>query len=325
MRFNYFFKVLLLIHIFYSLNAQAISCPVVSSISNGDEATKIVGTQSVHLNEVNQLNSNYVYADEMDVELWVSKCVDDGEEEYSLVVTVTPTILGKSKGTGVYDIAVIQNNQQFEGVFYIDDNLYVSSDYWLAMATIFWPSGSVTSVPTSGLDLTQPFTLILSCSSVYDNVSDCSSVNPDMFFEIDPQAGNSTNTISSVNGSWHDPAYGGSGYNVVQTPIGYLMYFYGYKEDSNGEALWLISSIGPQIITKDETFTLDMLSGFPGNGGSLTTKPNTPNSGTTHWGTADVTFNDCRNGVVKLTKDNNTSVTHTIKLLAGIDGVDCVD
>jgi hypothetical protein len=321
MRFNYFFKILILLQFFYSLCAQSYDCP---DPFDG-EMINIANTESVHFNEVTYPGTEVVYADPMDFEFWVGKCENSDETGYYLMLQVTPTEPGKSRGRIVYDYAVIQNNQQYDLVLNTNfsDNLYVPTDYWLGHAySIFDNSGLASSHPDN-LDLSKPFTLVLSCSSIYYQY--CSPVNPDAIFEIDPQVENSTNTISSVNGSWHDPAYGGSGYNVVQTPIGYLMYFYGYKEDSNGEALWLISSIGPQIITKDETFTLDMLSGFPGNGGSLTTKPNTPNSGTTHWGTADVTFNDCRNGVVKLTKDNNTAVTHTIKLLAGIDGVDCVD
>ena len=321
MRFNYFFKILILLQFFYSLCAQSYDCP---DPFDG-EMINIANTESVHFNEVTYPGTEVVYADPMDFEFWVGKCENSDETGYYLMMNVTPTVPGKSRYWVVYDFAIIQNNQQFDipNINAFSDNLYVSTDYWLASTTtIVESSGLITSHPND-LNLSESFTLIFSCSSAYYEL--CSPQNPDAIFEIDPQAGNSTNTISSVNGSWYDPDYSGSGFNMVQTPVGYLMYFYGYKEDSNGEALWLISSIGPQTITKDETFTVDMLSGFQGNGGSLTTKPNTPNSGTTHWGTADVTFNDCRNGVVKLTKDNNTSVTHTIKLLAGIDGVDCVD
>ncbi|MCX7544363.1 hypothetical protein [Marinicella gelatinilytica] len=101
------------------------------------------------------------------------------------------------------------------------------------------------------------------------------------------------------------------------------MYYYGYKANSNGEALWLMSATGPKTIKKDETYTLDMLPGFIGNGGSLTMKPTAANSGVQKWGSADITFFDCNNGEITLSKSDGTTVTQNIILLAGVDGMTC--
>ncbi len=40
-------------------------------------------------------------------------------------------------------------------------------------------------------------------------------------------------TLKGLSGTWYDPAYDGSGFNVVQSPNGFFMYFYGYKKDDN--------------------------------------------------------------------------------------------
>lgn len=112
MRFNYFFKILLLFHIFYSLNVRAISCPITSTFGGtGDEATIIASTETHHVNEVNHTLIDFIYADAMDIEFWIAKCVEGDEVEYSLVVTVNPSVPGYSRGVGVFDIAVIQNGQ----------------------------------------------------------------------------------------------------------------------------------------------------------------------------------------------------------------------
>ncbi len=323
MRLTIIFKFVLLFQVFYGFNALAETCENHSEFSQREgEATRIASTEKVHLNEV--MLNNIVYADSVDIEFWVEQCDIDDRIEYSLFATITPTVPGSSRGVITYEISVIQNNQQFDRGFNVSNNLFIPGNYWAALQTTYHSSGSVTSFPPD-LDLSHPFTLILSCNNSFPSYEDCSTLNPVRHFEINPQSNSQISTISSVNGSWYDPNYNGSGFNLVQTPVGLILYYYGYKANANGEALWLISSIGPKIITKEETFTLDMSSGFVGNGGSLTTKPNTANSGTTSWGSADVTFNSCNRGVIKLTNNNGVTVTHNITLLAGVDELICRD
>lgn len=87
--------------------------------------------------------------------------------------------------------------------------------------------------------------------------------------------------------------------------------------------MWLASELGSKTIEKDVTYTLDMGAGFLGNGGSLTTKPNTPNSGLTLWGAAEMTFHSYNSGEIILRNTNGDSVTHNVNLLAGAEGLTC--
>ncbi len=125
-------------------------------------------------------------------------------------------------------------------------------------------------------------------------------------------------------GTWYDPVYDGSGFNVIQTTVGTILYFYGYKDGEDGQALWLLSDVITQPITADTTLNVDLYAGFVGNGGSFTQKPTTSSSGLTHWGQAQVTFNHCNAATVQLS-NNTTNVTHNVVPLAPIDGISCTN
>lgn len=311
---------IVLLFCFYGFAAKADACASYLGLLNGGVATKIAITEKIYLNEVRL--SNNVIADAVNIEFWVEECVSENYIDYSLMGTVSSSVPGKSNGSTLYNIAVIQNNIQFDGVVFYGNNLFVPYDFFTALRTRY--NTSYNSVPLSEFDLSQPFTLVFSCNNLTPAYYDaCSAVNSNYFFEISPQSDRNNVTLSSVNGAWYDPDYNGSGFNMVQTANGLQVYFYGYKAGADGEALWLASFLGPKTIQKGETFTLEMTSGFIGNGGSLTSKPNTPNSGLTLWGTADITFDSCSSGEIILTNTDGDSVTHDIILLAGAEGLNC--
>lgn len=280
--------------------------------------TKVVSTGKIHLPSVKPFGVSW--ADEIDIEFWVRRCEDKiysdtGETSHithKLIATITPTVPGKSK-TSTYNVAVIQNNIQ-ESISYIstDHNLYVTESY-------------VLSRYKNKIDYSQPFTVLLSCST---HSAQYCPADHEKKFTLDPRTGTTPGAggkISAVTGAWYDPAYNGSGFNVVQTPVGFAMYFYGYKAGKNGEALWLLSSVGPKAITKNESFTVDLSAGFVGNGGSLLGKPTANNAGLQAWGKAEVTFSSCTAGVIKLTDNKGNSVTHNVIPLVGVQGVSCSD
>lgn len=314
---------------FYGLNVLADNCGYLGRYGGQQgEATIIASTEQVHLNEVQYYGN--VYADSVEMEFAVERCVYDNPIfgiDFSLIVTVTPTVPGKSRGAlyKAYDLALIQNNQQNDGhtlELNYSDNLYVAKSYFTHIFTNIGYTGYIPS--SSNIDLSQPFTLVFSCSNLTSSYYDaCSTVNSDHFLEINPQPTINNPILSSVNGAWYDPDYNGSGFNIMQTSNGLQLYFYGYKAGSNGEALWLASELGSKTIEKDVTYTLDMGAGFLGNGGSLTTKPNTPNSGLTLWGAAEMTFHSYNSGEIILRNTNGDSVTHNVNLLAGAEGLTC--
>ncbi|TVR92833.1 MAG: hypothetical protein EA418_12755 [Wenzhouxiangellaceae bacterium] len=89
-----------------------------------------------------------------------------------------------------------------------------------------------------------------------------------------------------LTAAWFDPATSGQGWNFLYAPNGLFGYFYGYT--ATGEPLWLATGNVP--VTLGEPVTLDL---FYGQGGTFTA-PVAPEALET-WGTAEVTFSDCRN------------------------------
>lgn len=299
------------------LSFSVLSESCVGGFSSG-EATRIVTTELVHLNKVEY--EGIVYVDPIDVEFWVEECIGNWFITYTLMATVEPTNTGFSRGSSLFDVSVIQDNLQYSEVWHFIGNLYAPAitTTWIK-SDIDPDDGSV----RGNLDLRQPFTIVLSCNNAIAAISDeCIEKNPT--WQYDVYDGNDNNlTLTSVNGLWFDPAYNGSGFNVVQTTSGFLMYFYGYKDGGDGETLWLVSSIGPEIIRIDETFSVNLVTGFIGNGGSLTSKPITANSGIAEWGVAEITFHSCTNGTIKLIKTDGNTVTHEITPIIGIEGLSC--
>lgn len=137
------------------------------------------------------------------------------------------------------------------------------------------------------------------------------------------QSGFAETTLSSISGAWYDPDYNGSGFNMVETEDGLYAYFYGYKGESDGEALWLLTetAIATPIVV-GESYTTGMRAGFFGNGGSFTSAPTADNSGTESWGTVSFTFNSCDSGVAVLS-GNDGDISYEIDRLTGIDGLTC--
>ena len=174
MQFNYFF--LLLFQIFLSLNAQAYTC-----LNTTDPTPIRIGTiGTINLNEVSL--DNTIFTDKQDVELWIAKCVDDLFERYILVATVTPTVAGLSRNS-LYSIIIIQNNQQFEDLFYSSENLFIPSDFTQNFATTIFIEGTVNSTPPN-LRLDEPFSLIFTCHSSLVGVLPCVSINPTVTFQV---------------------------------------------------------------------------------------------------------------------------------------------
>lgn len=127
--------------------------------------------------------------------------------------------------------------------------------------------------------------------------------------------------LSGVSGTWYAPEYDGSGFQIIESTSGLLLTFYGYSADSDGDAHWLVSSAGPTKIVQGQSYDFTLYSGYLGNGGSLTRKPNV-GSGTKNWGTMTVTFNSCTAGTITIAGDNK-SVTQNVVKLANINGISC--
>jgi len=109
------------------------------------------------------------------------------------------------------------------------------------------------------------------------------------------------------SGLWFDPALDGEGYNVIQSPAGLIIFYYGYR--SAGGRLWMISETFTGNIAFGQPISLSLFRAQPG-------QFDNPNPQLTLWGTLDVMFDDCSNGVISLSGPNHLTKTSKIVLLA---------
>lgn len=136
----------------------------------------------------------------------------------------------------------------------------------------------------------------------------------------------------NVSGAWYDPTYDGSGFVIMQTPVGTAISYYGYKGGADGNTQWLVSElISGTALEEGRTYNVRMRSGYPGNGGSFTNKPNLPTpegDGAQYWGRLSIRFDSCTQGQATLIDDNDSdgddgSVTMSLQLLYNLKNVDC--
>lgn len=148
-----------------------------------------------------------------------------------------------------------------------------------------------------------------------------------VFKQVNVGSGRSNSIFSAISGTWYDPAYDGSGFNVAEFSNGLFVYFYGYKSSGDGVAQWLITESGiPTPIEKGKPYSVKLVSGFVGNGASFTTKPTSKSSGTEAWGEMTLTFNSCATGIAVLKKrDGQLTITHNIIRLASLSGLTCIE
>jgi len=118
------------------------------------------------------------------------------------------------------------------------------------------------------------------------------------------------------SGLWYDPGKDGEGYNLLVTPVGRILYFYGFK--ANGLRLWLISDVISESLavgTTVETTVYEATQGvFPSpvpSGESLVV-----------WGTAKITLIDCNAITIVLTGSDGSKTSQAVRL-AGIIGLSC--
>jgi hypothetical protein len=125
-----------------------------------------------------------------------------------------------------------------------------------------------------------------------------------------------TGSVYDFSGAWADPALDGEGYIVLQTPAGWLIYYFGYGID--GGFLWLVSD----LVTLDQLifgtpFELEMFIGKPG-----TFYNPAPSSDLMSYGKLSVDFDTCTTGQFILNGLNGEKISNVSKLI-GIDNTDC--
>jgi len=118
------------------------------------------------------------------------------------------------------------------------------------------------------------------------------------------------------SGLWYDPAKDGEGYNLLVTPVGRILYFYGFKGD--GKRLWLISDVMTDSLALGTTIETTV---YEANQGTFPA-PLPSGESLVIWGTAKITLLDCNTITVVLTGSDGTKTSRAVRL-AGIIGLSC--
>jgi hypothetical protein len=144
--------------------------------------------------------------------------------------------------------------------------------------------------------------------------------NPDrrpmLEIEYTTTAGPAPSAGSDWSGPWFDPGSDGEGYLVFNTPVGWLIYYFGYSRD--GDRLWLVSNIVDiENLVFGQNYEFSMLVGTPG-----TFNVPTPSADLEAWGTLQVLLSDCATGVFNLNGLDGVKSSNVTKIV-GVEGTSC--
>jgi hypothetical protein len=123
------------------------------------------------------------------------------------------------------------------------------------------------------------------------------------------------------SGLWFDSSLDGEGYLLYDTPVGWIVYFFGYTPDE--EQLWLISAepIDVGEVIPGQIITTQMKVGTPG-----TFNNPSPSTELADWGSLQMNFDDCNKGIFVLESLNLSLLKiSNVGKLVGVDGTACVD
>jgi len=123
---------------------------------------------------------------------------------------------------------------------------------------------------------------------------------------------------SGIAGLWYDPSLDGEGFNVITTPSGTVVFYYGYTAD--GFLLWLVSESFTDELAFGETLEITM---YEGNGGTWA-EPAPSAVALTVWGSLKITFDTCDAGRFDLDGVDGVKTTSQVKL-AGIMDAGCAN
>jgi len=123
-------------------------------------------------------------------------------------------------------------------------------------------------------------------------------------------------SLNGVAGLWYDPDLDGEGFNVITTPSGTVIFFYGFN--ANSERVWLVSETLPDGFDFEQVVDVQM---YEGTGGTFE-QPADPIDGLLEWGRLKMLFDGCNTARFALHGTDGVKATYQIKL-AGITNADC--
>ncbi len=118
-------------------------------------------------------------------------------------------------------------------------------------------------------------------------------------------------------GLWYDPALEGEGFNLVVTPLGSVLYYYGF--DAAGDRLWLVTAPFAFDYLDGDEVTVDLLKATQG---TFEAPVPVSNDGSELWGTVTVTGGSCDTMAYVLeTPEGDKSMA--ANRLVSVVGLDC--
>lgn len=125
-----------------------------------------------------------------------------------------------------------------------------------------------------------------------------------------------TGSVYDYSGIWFDRTLDGEGYNIYKTPVGWVIYYFGYS--TAGEHLWLTSD----LVTHDQLIfgqpiEFAMLVGVPGTFDSPS-----PSSELIPYGSLSVIFDSCTAGRFTLNGPDGEKISNVSKLI-GVEDTLC--
>ncbi len=135
--------------------------------------------------------------------------------------------------------------------------------------------------------------------------------------EVEYSMSGGTELIGDFSGIWYDPSLDGEGYNVYKTPVGWLIYFFGYS--ASGDFLWITSDLVViDSLIAGQSYEFPMFIGVPG-----TFDEPTPATELQAYGILTVMITTCGDGVFMLDGLDGLKISVVVKLV-GVDGTECV-
>ena len=122
--------------------------------------------------------------------------------------------------------------------------------------------------------------------------------------------------LSGIAGLWYDPSLDGEGFNIITTPAGTVLFFYGYTAE--GQRLWLISETFSADFGFEQVLDLTM---YEGEGGTFG-QPAPSAEALSEWGRLKALFDACGSSRLALHGEDGVKATYQVKL-AGITDADC--
>lgn len=120
------------------------------------------------------------------------------------------------------------------------------------------------------------------------------------------------------SGLWYDATKDGEGYNLIGSPGGRILYFYGFKV--NGLRVWFVSELITQTLSVGTTVTATLYESTQGT----FSNPIPSSNALVIWGTAKITVLSCTTMTIVIQGTDGSKTSSTVRL-AGIIGTDCTN